>query len=105
VEVLRKVAKAKGATVAQMAIAWVVAQGTDIIPLVGSRKRDQLKESLGALELKLNSEDLRAIEQAVPKTPRPEPATTQGRWLTSTAKLNSKTKRPRINPRPLKFRT
>ena len=67
VEVLRKVAKAKGATVAQMAIAWVVAQGTDIIPLVGSRKRDQLKESLGALELKLNSEDLRAIEQAVPK--------------------------------------
>ena len=67
VEVLRKVAKAKGATVAQMAIAWVVAQGTDIIPLVGSRKRNQLAESLGALELKLNSEDLRAIEQAVPK--------------------------------------
>jgi aryl-alcohol dehydrogenase-like predicted oxidoreductase len=67
VEVLRKVANAKGATVAQMAIAWVAAQGPDIIPLVGSRKRDQLKESLGALELKLSPDDLKAIEQAIPK--------------------------------------
>src|SRR6185295_9589518 len=67
VEVLRKVANAKGATVAQMAIAWVAAQGADIIPLVGSRKRDQLKESLSALELKLSPENLKAIEQAIPK--------------------------------------
>jgi aryl-alcohol dehydrogenase-like predicted oxidoreductase len=50
-----------------MAIAWVAAQGADIIPLVGSRKRDQLTESLGALELKLNPDDLKAIEQAIPK--------------------------------------
>lgn len=67
VEVLRKVANAKGATVAQMAIAWVAAQGADIIPLVGSRKRSQLTESLGALELKLSPEDIKAIEQAIPK--------------------------------------
>jgi aryl-alcohol dehydrogenase-like predicted oxidoreductase len=67
VEVLRKVASAKGVTVAQMVIAWVSAQGADIIPLVGSRKRKQLAESLGALELKLSREDLKAIEQAIPK--------------------------------------
>jgi aryl-alcohol dehydrogenase-like predicted oxidoreductase len=67
VEVLRKVANAKGATVAQMAVAWVAAQGADIIPLVGSRKRPQLKESLSALDLKLSAEDLAAIEHAIPK--------------------------------------
>jgi aryl-alcohol dehydrogenase-like predicted oxidoreductase len=67
VEILRMVANAKGATVAQIAIAWVAAQGADIIPLVGSRKRSQLKESLGALDLKLSAEDLAAIERAIPR--------------------------------------
>jgi aryl-alcohol dehydrogenase-like predicted oxidoreductase len=67
VEVLRKVADAKGATVAQMAIAWVAAQGDDIIPLLGSRKRSQLKESLGAFDLKLSAEVLAAIERAIPR--------------------------------------
>jgi len=67
VEALRAVAAAKGVTVAQIAIAWVAAQGRDIVPLVGSRRRDQLAEALGALDVALTPEDLARIEQAVPK--------------------------------------
>ncbi len=67
VEALRKVAEARGASVAQVAIAWVAAQGDDIVPLVGARRRDRLTESLGALDVKLSADDLAAIERAVPK--------------------------------------
>jgi aryl-alcohol dehydrogenase-like predicted oxidoreductase len=67
VEALRRVADAKGATVAQIAIAWVAAQGKDIIPLIGARTRERLKESLGALELTLTPKDLAAIEAAIPR--------------------------------------
>ncbi len=67
VEALRKVADRLGAKVAQVAIAWVASRGDDIIPLIGARKRDQLSESLGALEVRLSSTDLAAIEKAVPK--------------------------------------
>ncbi|MBS7810890.1 aldo/keto reductase [Roseococcus pinisoli] len=67
VEKLRQVAARKGVTVAQIAIAWVAAQGTDIVPLVGARKRDRLAEALGALDLTLTPADLAEIEAAVPK--------------------------------------
>jgi aryl-alcohol dehydrogenase-like predicted oxidoreductase len=67
VEALRQVAKARGVSVAQIAIAWVAAQGEDIIPLVGARRREQLRESLGALAVRLSPDDLGAIGQAVPK--------------------------------------
>ncbi|OWJ65492.1 aldo/keto reductase [Inquilinus limosus] len=67
VEALRAVAEAKGVTVAQIAIAWVAAQGRDIVPLVGARRRDRLAEALGALDVVLTPEDLARIEQAVPK--------------------------------------
>jgi aryl-alcohol dehydrogenase-like predicted oxidoreductase len=67
VEALRKVADAKGVSVAQIAIAWVAQQGDDIIPLVGARRRDQLAEALGSLEVRLSADDLAAIESAVPK--------------------------------------
>jgi aryl-alcohol dehydrogenase-like predicted oxidoreductase len=67
VEALRKVATAKGVSVAQIAIAWVSQQGDDIIPLVGARRRDQLAEALGSLEVRLSADDLAAIERAVPK--------------------------------------
>ena len=66
VEALRSVADAKGATVAHLAIAWVLARGDDIVPLVGARRRDQLAEALGAVELRLTAEYLEAIERAVP---------------------------------------
>ncbi|MGW1894690.1 aldo/keto reductase [Streptomyces sp. NPDC002004] len=66
VEALRKIAEVRGATVAQVAIAWVAAQGEDIVPLVGARRRDRLTETLGAERLMLSDDDHAAIEQAIP---------------------------------------
>ena len=67
VEALRKIAAAKGVSVAQIAIAWVAAQGQDIVPLVGARRRNRLAEALGSLDVSLTRDDLAAIETAVPK--------------------------------------
>ncbi|MEO3799990.1 aldo/keto reductase [Nonomuraea sp. B1E8] len=67
VEALRRVAEAKGCTVAQLAIAWVAAQGEDIVPLVGARTRARLSEALPAMDLTLTADDLAAIEKAVPR--------------------------------------
>jgi aryl-alcohol dehydrogenase-like predicted oxidoreductase len=66
VETLRALAEQKNVTVAQLAIAWVAAQGTDIVPLVGARSRDRLEESLGSLGVTLTADDLAQIEKAVP---------------------------------------
>ena len=66
VEELRRIAMTKGATVAQLAIAWVLARGADIVPLVGARRRERLTEALGAMKLTLTGDDLQQIEQAVP---------------------------------------
>ena len=66
VDALRRVAAAKNCTVAQLAIAWVAAQGTDIVPLVGARTRERLAEALPALQLDLSPSDLAEIEKAVP---------------------------------------
>ncbi|MER7824614.1 aldo/keto reductase [Streptomyces sp. NPDC096097] len=70
VEALRKVAEGKGVSVAQTAIAWVLAQGprhgVDIVPLVGARRRDRLAEALGAMNVTLDAADLAAVEEAVP---------------------------------------
>jgi aryl-alcohol dehydrogenase-like predicted oxidoreductase len=66
VDALHNVAAARNATVAQIAIAWVAAQGADIVPLVGARRRDRLAEALGATHLTLSIEDLHAIEAAMP---------------------------------------
>jgi aryl-alcohol dehydrogenase-like predicted oxidoreductase len=66
VEKLRAVAQSISASVAQVAIAWVAAQGRDIIPLIGSRTRKQLTEALGALPLRLSAEQLAALSQAIP---------------------------------------
>jgi aryl-alcohol dehydrogenase-like predicted oxidoreductase len=67
VEALRQIADTKGVSVAQIAIAWVDAQGKDIIPLVGARRRDRLTEALGSLSVELSEADFAAIERAVPK--------------------------------------
>jgi aryl-alcohol dehydrogenase-like predicted oxidoreductase len=66
VEALRAVADDKGVSVAQAAIAWVLAQGKDIVPLVGARTRPRLTEALGALSVHLSPADLDHIETAVP---------------------------------------
>ena len=64
---LRTAAESIGLTPAQAAIAWVAAQGDDIIPLVGARRRDRLAEALGALSTDLTPQAIAALEQAVPK--------------------------------------
>lgn len=66
VEALRPIAAARAASVAQIAIAWVLSRGADIVPLIGARSRDRLAEALAATDLVLTAEDLARIEQAVP---------------------------------------
>ena len=66
VDALRAIAEARGVTVVQIAIAWVLARGQDIVPLVGTTRRDRLAEAVGALKLQLSEDDLAAIERAVP---------------------------------------
>jgi aryl-alcohol dehydrogenase-like predicted oxidoreductase len=66
VDAIRAIAEAKGVTVAQIAIAWVLARGEDIVPVVGTTRRDRLAEAVGAVELVLSDDDLAAIEHAVP---------------------------------------
>jgi aryl-alcohol dehydrogenase-like predicted oxidoreductase len=66
VDLLRELAEARGVSVAQLAIAWVLARGEDIVPLVGARTRSRLTEALGALDVTLSSDDLAAIERAIP---------------------------------------
>ena len=66
VDGLRAVADAKGASVAQVAIAWVLGRGEDIVALVGSRTREQLEEALGAERVGLDAGDLAALDSAIP---------------------------------------
>ncbi len=66
VERLRKIASEKGVTAGQLAIAWVASRGEGVVPLVGARTREQLREAFGALDLVLDEADLRSIEEAVP---------------------------------------
>jgi aryl-alcohol dehydrogenase-like predicted oxidoreductase len=67
VERFGQIATEKGVSPAQLAIAWVLAQGQDVIPLIGARRRDRLHEALGALDLRLSPEDLVHIQDVVPR--------------------------------------
>jgi aryl-alcohol dehydrogenase-like predicted oxidoreductase len=66
VEALRDLAEQKGATVAQLAIAWALSRGDDVVPLVGARTREQLADALGAIDVELTPDDLARIEAAIP---------------------------------------
>ena len=66
VAALGGVAESKGVTISQIAIAWVLAQGADIVALVGARRRERLTEALAAPDVTLTPADLAAIEAAVP---------------------------------------
>jgi aryl-alcohol dehydrogenase-like predicted oxidoreductase len=67
VDALRAIAADTGVSVAQLAIAWVLSRGEDIVPLVGARTRERLDEALGALDVELEAADLARIEAAVPR--------------------------------------
>jgi aryl-alcohol dehydrogenase-like predicted oxidoreductase len=66
IEALQNVARDKSVTASQLAIAWVLAKGTSIVPLIGARTRTQLAESLGALKVKLTPADIARVEAAMP---------------------------------------
>jgi aryl-alcohol dehydrogenase-like predicted oxidoreductase len=66
IERLRAIARDKGVSTAQLAFAWVRSRGDDIVPLVGARRRDQLREALGALAIDLSTADIACIEAVAP---------------------------------------
>jgi aryl-alcohol dehydrogenase-like predicted oxidoreductase len=67
VERVRELAAAKGVTPSQLAIAWVLAQGDDVVPIPGTKRRQYLEENAGALEVELAPEDLATIEEVTPR--------------------------------------
>ncbi|UMP01965.1 aldo/keto reductase [Amycolatopsis sp. EV170708-02-1] len=66
VEALRALAERKGVTAGQLALAWVQAQGDDVVPIPGTKRRKYLEENVASVGLKLTAEDVAAIEEAVP---------------------------------------
>jgi aryl-alcohol dehydrogenase-like predicted oxidoreductase len=67
IDSLRAIAARKGCTLAQLAVAWVLSKGNDIVPLVGARTTKRLEEALGGASVSLSSDDLVEIERAVPR--------------------------------------
>ena len=66
VERVQRVAARKGCTAAQLAIAWVLAQGEDIVPIPGSKRRERLEENAAATDIHLTREDLQEIDTLLP---------------------------------------
>jgi len=66
VDALRKLAEAKGVTAGQLALAWVQAQGEDVVPIPGTKRRKYLEENVAAASLELTADDLAAIAAAAP---------------------------------------
>jgi aryl-alcohol dehydrogenase-like predicted oxidoreductase len=64
---VREVADKKGVTPGQLALAWLLAQGEDIVPIPGTKRRKYLEENAGAADVALTQEDLRRIEEAMPR--------------------------------------
>jgi aryl-alcohol dehydrogenase-like predicted oxidoreductase len=63
---VRELAKQKGCTPAQLALAWVLAQGDDIVPIPGTKRRKYLEENVGALEVKLGTDELAELDAIFP---------------------------------------
>ena len=64
---VREIAEGKGVTPGQLALAWLLAQGEDIVPIPGTKRRKYLEENAGAADVELTEEDLRRIEEAMPR--------------------------------------
>lgn len=63
---VEEVAREKGCTSSQLALAWVLAQGEDIVPIPGTKHKNYLEDNVGAINVKLTSEDLRRLEEVFP---------------------------------------
>jgi aryl-alcohol dehydrogenase-like predicted oxidoreductase len=66
VEKIRAIAARKGCTPAQLALAWVLAQGDDIVPIPGTKRRQYLEENFGALDIRLTPEELTDVDSLIP---------------------------------------
>ncbi len=64
---IKEMATEKGCTPAQLALAWVLAQGEDIVPIPGTEQRQHIKENVGALDVEITPEDLERLEEIAPK--------------------------------------
>ena len=67
VDRVKAIAKKKGITPSQLALAWVLAQGNDVVPIPGTKKIKYLDENIAALDVELSAEDLELIDAAAPK--------------------------------------
>ena len=67
VEKVKEIAAEKDVTAGQLALAWVLAQGSDIVPIPGTRHVEYLKENIAAVDIKLTDEDLDRLEEVAPK--------------------------------------
>src|ERR1700731_2584207 len=67
VERLEAIAKRNGAAPSQLALAWVLAQGEDVVPIPGTKRRKYLEENVGALDIRLTAEDLKRIDEVAPR--------------------------------------
>ncbi len=67
VEKIKELAEQKDATPSQLALAWVLAQGEDVVPIPGTKRVKYLEENVGAADIELTREDLDALEEAVPR--------------------------------------
>ena len=67
IESLRSIAASKGCSLAQLALAWVLSRGEDIIPLVGARTTERLTEALGGISVSFSADDLAELERVVPR--------------------------------------
>ena len=64
---MRELADAQGCTPGQLALAWVLAQGPDVAPIPGTKRVSYLEENVGATDVRLTDDDLKALEEAVPR--------------------------------------
>jgi len=64
---VEEIAREKGCTPAQLALAWVLAQGRDIVPIPGTKRRKYLEDNVGALQVELSAEDLARLDEVAPK--------------------------------------
>ncbi|MEO5661902.1 MAG: aldo/keto reductase [Nocardioides sp.] len=67
VDKVRRIAEDKGCTPGQLALAWVLAQGDDVVPIPGTKRVKYLEENVGALDVELTADDLAALDAAVPR--------------------------------------
>ena len=66
VDKVREIAERKGVTASQLALAWVLAQGADVVPIPGTKRLNYLEDNIGASDVRLSDEELAAIETVAP---------------------------------------